>query len=137
MLNLFSIHKFTINFFFILLTFSQTIIYLSKCFSYFIMKYIHLILFKYLLYLLISGKNMQKENNFFIAFVTTEIFKIFFVKRKFIRYYYFINIYIVYGNSTFTLLKFLLLNSSIIKFNKFFLSIFIYGFKFFYTFFLK
>ena len=54
-------YKFAIKVFFIvLLTFSQTVIYLSKKFSSFMIKYIHLLLSKYLLCVLISRKNMHK-----------------------------------------------------------------------------
>ena len=61
---------------------------------------------------------------FFIIFVTNEIFKILFTKRKLIRYYHFIDIYVIYQNRA------LFFNFSVIKFYNF-LSIFIYGFIFF------
>ena len=35
---------------------------------------------------------------FFIIFISNEIFKILFTKMKFIRYYYFVNSYIIYWN---------------------------------------
>ena len=82
----------------------------------FIMKYIHLVLSKYILYILISGKNMHKGLVFFII----EIFKVWFTKSKFIRYYYFINIYIIYWNRTFILMKFVFFNFSVITFYNFF-----------------
>ena len=95
-----------LNLFFIIwLNFFQTFIYLSKKFSSFITRYIHLVFSKYLLYVLISGKNIHK-GNIFIIFVTNEIFKMLFIKRKLIRYYYFINIYIIYRNRAFILMKF-------------------------------
>ena len=47
-------------YFIILLTFSKIFIYQSNNFSLFITKYIHLVLSKYSLYILISGKNMHK-----------------------------------------------------------------------------
>ena len=72
--------------------------------------------------------------NFFIIFVTNEIFKILLTKRKLIKYYYFIDIYIVYQNGRFILLKFVFFNFSAIKFYNF-LSIFVYGFNFFCNFF--
>ena len=67
-------------------------------------------------------------------FVTIEIFGILFFKMNLIRYYCFINIYIVYRNRTFILMKFIFLNFSLIKFYNF-LSIFIYGFILFIIFF--
>ena len=48
-----------------------------------------------------------------------------FNKRGLIRYYYFINIYVVYQNKAFMLVKYVFSNFSIIKFYNF-LSIFIY-----------
>ena len=60
------------------------------------------------------------------AFVTNEIFKIMFIKRKLFRYHYFINIYIVYGNRTFILIKFVFLNFSVIKFYIFFTQFYIW-----------
>ena len=51
---------------------------------------------------------------FFVIFITNEIFKILFNKRKVIRYYYFVNIYIVHGNRAFTLMKFVFFNLSVI-----------------------
>ena len=47
-------------FFIILLTFLQIVIIYQFFFSSFIIKYIHLVLSEYLLYILISGKNMHK-----------------------------------------------------------------------------
>ena len=71
-------------FFIMLLPFPQIFIHLSKKFSSFIIKYIHLVLSKYFVHKL-------------MIFVTNEIFKILFTKGKLIRYYYyFINIYIIY-----------------------------------------
>ena len=51
-----------------------------------IKKYIHLVLSESLLYVLILGDNIPK--GFFSIFVTNEIFKTLFTKRKLIRYYY-------------------------------------------------
>ena len=47
-------------------------------------------------------KEYAKRSNIFIIFVTNEIFKALFTKKKLIRYYYFINMYIVYGNRAFS-----------------------------------
>ena len=69
---------------------------------------------------------MQK-NNFFIIFVVNEISKVLFTERKLIRYYYFINIYIVYQNRAFILIKFVFFNFSIIKLYNF-LSVKLYNF---------
>ena len=71
--------------------------------------------------------------NFFVIFLTSEIFKIFHTKRKLIRYYYFIDIYIAYQNRTFVMMKFVFFNFSAIKFY-IFVSIFRYGFNLFYIF---
>ena len=56
-----------------------------------------------------------KRSKFFIIFVTNEIFKSLFTKRKLIAYYYFINIYIVYCNRFFMLMKYHFFNFSIIN----------------------
>ena len=102
---------------------SQIVIYLPKKFSS-VVKYIHLVLSEYRLYILISGKNMHKGLIFYY------LCKVLFTKRKLIRYYYFINIYIIYQNRAFILMKFVFVNFSVIKFYNF-LSIFIYGYIFF------
>ena len=46
-------------FFIMLLTFPEIVIHISKKFSSFIIKYKHLVLSEYLLYILISGKNIH------------------------------------------------------------------------------
>ena len=92
---------------------------ISSRFIYWAM-YIHLVLSIYLLYILISGNNMHEGPIFLIIFVNNEIFKILFTKIKFIKYYYFINIYIFYWNRAFILMKFLFFNFSVIKFYDFF-----------------
>ena len=116
-------------FFIILLTFFQIVIYSSKSFSSFIIKNLHLVLSEYISYTLISRKNMHKSLVSLIAFVTNEVFKILCTKRKHVRYYYFINIYIVYQSRDF-ILKFVF---SIPMSSNFIIvwSIFIYGFKLF------
>ena len=98
-----------------LLAFSVVFTFFLKFFSSFIIKYIHLVLSRYLLYILTSGKNVHKGLNFKIIFVTNQMFKILFIKRKLIRYYCFINIYIAYRNKTFLLTKFAFFNFSVIK----------------------
>ena len=83
-------------------------------------------------FLIFFWRNRHTITIFFIIFVTNEIFKILFTKRKLIRYYYFINIYIVFWNRSFTLIKFIFLNFNIMKFCKFFIHfLFINGFNFF------
>ena len=103
--------------FIILLSFSKTFIYLSKEISSFIIKYLHLVLSTYLLYIFISGKNMHKSLIPLSSFVTNLIFS--FTKRKLIGYYYFTNIYIAYWN-LYRLLKFVFFNFISIKFYYFF-----------------
>ena len=78
-------------------------------------------------------KEYAQRSTCFIIFGNNEIFKILFIEGKPIRYYYFINSYIIYQNRDFLLIKFVLFNFSIIKFYNF-LSIFKYGFDFFYNF---
>ena len=78
-----SLYKFNIISF-ILLYFPKLSYIYPKIFSFFIMKYIHFVLSECLLCILISGKNMHKCLIFIIIFVTNEIFKIFFTKRKLI-----------------------------------------------------
>ena len=56
-------------------------------------------------FLIFFWRNRHTITIFFIIFVTNEIFKILFTKRKLIRYYYFINIYIVYWNMSFICLS--------------------------------
>ena len=63
--------------------------YLSKKKKFFIIKYIHLVLPEYLLYILVSGKNVHKGLMYIITyyvviFPTNEIFKVLFIKRKLI-----------------------------------------------------
>ena len=103
---------------------SQIVIYLPKFFSS-VIKYIRLVLSEYYLYILISGKNMHKGLSFYY------LCKVLFTKRKLIRYYYFINIYIIHQNRAFILN----LYSSISVSSNFiiFLSIFIYGYIFFFN----
>ena len=110
-------YKLTINFFNDITKFFPNYIY---------KKYIPLVSLKSFLYTLISG-----QNNFFGIFVTNQIFKTLLTERKLIRCDYFINIYIVYENRVFTLMKFIVFNFSIIKLIKIFLSIFICDFDFY------
>ena len=125
-------YRFAIKFSFDCITFSQISLYFSSNLSSFIEKrYIHLVLSKSLLYRLILGRNTHK-GLFFSIFVTSEIFKILFTKRKLIRYCYLINIYIVYWNRAFMLMKYVFFNFNIIKLYNVFLSIFINGFNFFF-----
>ena len=59
LLIFFVICTFTISFFRYIVNIPQIAIYLSKSFSFFIIKHIHLVSSEYLLYILISGKNMH------------------------------------------------------------------------------
>ena len=124
-----------LNFFYHIAKFFPNCHICIKNFFMFFHEYMHLILSEYLLYIPISGKNMHKGLIFFIISVTNEIFKILFTKRKLIRYYYFVNIYIVYQKRTFILMKFVFFNFSVIKFYNFF-NPFLYGFNFFNFFFI-
>ena len=73
------------------------------------------------------------HKHFFRILVNNDIFKILFTKRKLMRYYYFINIYIAYRNRAFILINFEFFNFSVIKMYVF-LSIFIFDFGFVYKF---
>ena len=95
------------------------IIFIKKCSS-FIEKCLHLVLSKSLLYIHTFGWNTKKG-------------LLYLGKKKLNRYYCFINIYIAYRNTDFTLMKFIFFNFSIIKFYNF-LSIFIDGLNIFYNF---
>ena len=95
-------------------------------------KIINLVLSKSLLYILIFGQNIHK-GLFFSIFVTNEIFKILFTKRKVIRYFHFINIYVVYQYRAFILMKFKLFNFRIMKICNFFFHFYVW-FKFLITF---
>ena len=87
----------------------------------------HLFLFILILYILVSGRNMHKGLISLYSSITNEIFKILFTKRKLIRYYYFINIYMLYQNATFIFIKFIFFSFSVIQFYR----VLIYGFNFF------
>ena len=81
--------------FVILLAFSQIFIYLSNIFSTFIK--IHAFSFIEISFIYTHfWKEYAQRSNFFIVFVANQIFKFLFTQRKLVRYYYFINIYIVY-----------------------------------------
>ena len=67
---------------------------------------------------------------FFTIFVTSKIFQTTFTKINLIRYYYFINIYIVYLNRLFVLVKFMFFYFSTTTLYNF-LSVFIYALIFF------
>ena len=99
--------------FFILLTFPKISLYLSKHFSLFIKK-IHTIIFIKTSIYTHFWKEYTKRFNFFIIFITDEIF--FFTEWNLIRYYFFMNIYIDYGNMAFILMKFVFFSFSVIKF---------------------
>ena len=88
----------------------------------------HLVLSRFLL---IFGSNMHK-GLFFKYLCKQWNISIFFTERNLIRYYYFINIYIIYWNGAFMFIKFAFFNFSIINFI-IFLFVFIYGFKIFYN----
>ena len=79
-------------------------------------------------------KLYTQSSKFFTIFVTNKSLKILFAKGNLIRYYYFINIYIVYRNRAIVLVEFVFFNSSIAKLFINFLSIFIYTLKDFYNF---
>ena len=72
---------------------------------------------------------------FFIVFEESQISKTCFTEKKIIRYYYFVNIYIIYQNKAFILIKVAFFNCNTMKLY-IFCIIFIYGFnKFLHTFF--
>ena len=73
---------------------------------------------------------MHKGLIFFMFFVANEAYKIYFTKRKLIRYYYFINVSIIYQNNAFILMIFFF-NFSIIKLYKYFIIFLIYNFLLF------
>ena len=77
-------------------TFSQFSLYTSKS----------------LLYILIFRQNMYNSIIYLAFILTNEIFKILFTERKLFRYYYFINICVVYRNRAFMLMKFVFFDLS-------------------------
>ena len=84
------------SFLIMLLTFFQILLYFSNNFSSFIKKtYICFYQNLFYLYAFIFGRNIHRGLIFFSIFVANKIFKIFCTKGDLIRYYYFINIYIV------------------------------------------
>ena len=114
-----------------LLILTQITLYFSSNLLSFTKKEIYLISSKSLPYSPIFGSIMHKGLFFFrIIFVTYKIFKTFFSKRNFVRSYYFINVYIMYRNSTCVLVKFVFFNINIVKSYNFFTH-FTYGNKYF------
>ena len=106
-----------------LLTFSQISLYFSKNF---LLKNIYTQFRQNLSYIYSFLGGVCIKAYFFSTFVTYEIFKILFTKRKLISYYYFINIYIVYWNRAFMLMmKFIFFNFSIAKLYNFFIYFYI------------
>ena len=121
LLNISSLLNFVVMIF---LTFSKISLYLIKTFFFYEETSTS-----------ISIKNYFAYNHFIYnhkglifcrIFVTNEMFKILFTKRKLIRCYYFISIYIFYQNRAFILLKFEFFNFSIIKFYNFFIHFYIW-----------
>ena len=60
-------------------------------------------------------KEYAYKSNCFSFLIVNKIFKIHFTKANLVRCYYFVNIYIVYQNRAFKLVKFAYFNFSIIK----------------------
>ena len=118
---MFCIIYYTIKFiFYYIANFSPNFhIFIKKLFIFYHEK-MHLVLPKVLLYIYIpvSGKSMYK-GLFFIIFVTNEIFKILFTRSKLNRYYCFVNMKINYRDRSFTLMKFVFFNFSVINFTDF------------------
>ena len=108
------INSLLVLFLMIFLTFAKISICLVKTLYFFIKKEIRLFSSKFILYIITSSWNMYKSLSFFRILVSNEIYKTLFNKSKFIRYYCFINIYIVYQNRAFILMKFVLFNFKII-----------------------
>ena len=113
--------------FIILLTSSHISIYLSRKISFF---YHRIHTFSFIkIYSICTHfwKEYAKMSNILIIIVVNKIYKILFTKRKLIRYYYFINIYIIYQNRFFVSMKFVFYNFSIIKiFNFFYIDFYIW-----------
>ena len=103
------------SFLLILVTFFQISLYFSNTFSSFIKKRHRFSFIKISCISLIFGRNMDKGLIFFSIFIANKTFKIIFTKRDLIRYYYFINIYIMYGNRAFILVKFVFFNLMVYK----------------------
>ena len=72
------------------------------------------------------GSNIHKVQLSFTIFVTNKLLRTIFTKGNFIRYYYFIKIYIVYEKRFFLLGKFVFLNFSITKLDNFFIHLYTY-----------
>ena len=83
--------------FMIFLIFSKISIYWIKTFP-FLLKNKCICFHQKFFYFILCQRHMHKDLNSPEIFVTNETFKILFTKRKLIRLYYFINIYIVYPN---------------------------------------
>ena len=92
------------------LTLSQISLYFSSNSSFLIRSDIHLVSSKSLLYTLIF---QALSLNFFTTFVLIKMFKTIFTKRNPVTNYYFPNVYIIYRNWDFALVKFVFFNFSI------------------------
>ena len=101
------VYRVAIKFFVNNVAFSQASLYFSNNLSSFIKKSHTLSFIKISFICTHFWKKYEKRSNLFSIFVTDEIFKTIFVKKVLIRYYYFINIYIIYRNGFFILMKFL------------------------------
>ena len=93
-------HKITINFFVLLLTFSKFHQIYQKDFFY---QNFHAFIFIKTSVCTHFSKYTHKSLNFLSSALTKEIFL--FTERKLIRYYYFLNINIVYRNRAFILMN--------------------------------
>ena len=117
-------HKITINFFVLLLTFSK---FHQICQKKIFYQNFHAFIFIKTSVCTDFSKYTHKGLNFLLSALTKEIYL--FTERKLIRYYYFLNINIVYRNRAFILMN--LISLVLVSANLFFLSIFINGFEFF------
>ena len=129
----FIVYRFTMkSFFSVIAGFFQISFYFFNNSSSFIKKDLYLVSSKSLQYSLIFGSNIHKGLAFLTSFVNNKIFKTLFTKKNFIRYYYFINIYIAYR--TFYVGKIFMFSNSELPMFIIYLSIFIYTLKNFYYF---
>ena len=122
----FIVHRFTIKFFLdtIFNFFSKFYYIFLLIYHFFIKKDIYLVSSKSPLYAFIFWRNIHKDK-FFSILVANKLFKTLLAKTNFIRYYYFINIFIFYSNRSFVLVKLLFFHFNICKFYNCFIKFYI------------
>ena len=99
-----------------MLILSQISLYFSSKSISFMKKDIYFVSSKFLIHAVVSGSIIHKSITFsWSSLCLRRCLKPFFTKRNLVRYYYFINVYIIYWNWTFVLVKFVFFKFNIAK----------------------